>query len=90
MTTSLEPTKENIIKLLKAVLSKEITREDVSNWANKYITSDFPEIEDNELWEFIKIIGGCDIKETLTEYSYSNDDIKSWIEEINNSIRSSK
>lgn len=86
MSISFKPCKENIIQLLNAVLNYEITREDVSNWAKQYITSDLPEIEDNELWEFMKIIGGCDLKETPNDYLYSNDDLRNWIEVIKNNI----
>ncbi len=74
-----QPSKQEIISKLKKVLSEEISREEVSNWAIRYINNDELEIDDYTTWELLKDIGGIDIMESMNTYLYSDEDINSWI-----------
>lgn len=74
-----QPTKQEIISKLQKVLSGELTREEVSNWAMQYIDNDELEIDDFTAWEFLKEIGGIDVIEAPDVYLYGDEDINKWI-----------
>lgn len=68
--------------MLKDVLNKNLTREEVSNWAEKHIISDFSGVFDTEAWELITIISGLDLQEEPGKYLHSDKDIVSWINQF--------
>lgn len=75
---------EEIMNMLKDVLNKKLTREEVSNWAEEHIICDFSEVFDTEAWELITIISGLDLQESPGKYLHSDEDIVSWINSFQN------
>jgi len=80
----MQPTKEIIIGKLERILTEELTREQVVDWAMPIIEYDEIEVKDLEAWEFLKIVGGVDMIEYPDVYLYTLDDIRKWI--LDNSI----
>jgi hypothetical protein len=78
-----QPTKAEIIEKLQGVLEGTYSRELVGEWAVSYITNDDTiEIVDINAWHCLVDISSIDLMLSPTEYLYSNEDIKSWIEEL--------
>jgi hypothetical protein len=71
---------------LKAVLKGELTREEVSNWASHYVMADYPTIDDEIVWDFLKIICGIDLLDSPTSYLHTDEDINDWIKQAVKSI----
>lgn len=74
-----QPTKHDIITKLQNILTGELTREEVSNWAMTYIDNDELQIDDFSAWELLKEIGGIDVIEAPDVYLYGVEDINKWI-----------
>lgn len=62
------------------MIKKEISREDLSNWANNYIRSeDTIEMDSLDDWDLLVTICMADLLVSPNEYLFSIDDIKDWI-----------
>ncbi|MBB6451659.1 hypothetical protein HNQ94_000080 [Salirhabdus euzebyi] len=81
-----EPNMSEIIKRLEKVLSGELKREDISDWASLYVMDDEPNVDDENVWEMLKIMSGIDILDSPTTYLYNQEDIKQWIEKAKDSL----
>ncbi|WP_313902629.1 MULTISPECIES: DNA-binding protein [Bacillus] len=62
-----------------------MTREQVSDWAENYVSSDDPEIDDDQVWDMLVLLSGIDLKDSpnsYLHYSYlhSVDDLNDWLE----------
>ncbi|WP_234399716.1 hypothetical protein [Paenibacillus popilliae] len=78
-----KPTVEEIVRRLKSVLQGNLSREEVSNWA-EYWTRKFRDEfnlneEDYLMWEYLDVVSGIDLKDTPTEYLHIDEDILDWI-----------
>lgn len=76
-----QPNLETILDKLNDILVGNLSREDVTEWAMKFIEDDDLHIEDFEAWEFLKQVGGVDMIESPDSYLYTEDDIRLWISE---------
>ncbi|MEH7549848.1 DNA-binding protein [Neobacillus vireti] len=81
-----QPTVSEIIDRLKSVLNGELTREEISNWASYYVMADDPNIDDEIVWDLLKIISGIDILDSPTSYLHNEEDIKDWIKQATKSL----
>ncbi|MGZ4161056.1 MAG: DNA-binding protein [Neobacillus sp.] len=81
-----QPTVSDIIDRLKSVLNGEMTREEVSDWASYYVMADAPTINDEIVWDLLKIISGIDILDSPTSYLHNEEDIKDWIKQATKSL----
>ncbi|WP_196493747.1 DNA-binding protein [Ornithinibacillus caprae] len=75
-----EPNMKEVIAKLEKVLSGELNREEVSEWAEFYVMADKPNVDDENVWEMLQTISGIDILDSPTTYLYNQEDIKQWIE----------
>ncbi|WP_226669667.1 DNA-binding protein [Metabacillus litoralis] len=75
-----EPNMKEVIEKLEKVLSGDLNREDVSDWAEFYVMTDEPKVNDENVWEMLKTISGIDILDSPTTYYHNQEDIKEWIE----------
>lgn len=69
-----------LISKLNDVITKKITREELSTWALKLINEDI-NVEDDNAWTLLTIIGGIDLQTAPNMYLYSEEDFKEWINE---------
>jgi hypothetical protein len=81
-----QPTVSEVIERLKSVLNGELTREEVSEWASYYVMADDPTIDDEIVWDLLKIISGIDILDSPTSYFHNEEDIKDWIRKATKSL----
>lgn len=82
-----QPTKAEITEKLQGVLNSVYRREFVGEWALNYITNDDTiEISDINAWNYLVDISSIDLMLSPTEYLYSKEDIKSWIENYNKMV----
>lgn len=81
-----QPGFDEIQKKLLKIISGELTREDVANWAFYFVAHDEEvKIDDFEAWNYLVSI--CPISEKVflndrVDYLYSIDDIKDWVEDL--------
>ncbi len=79
-----QPSFDEIQNKLLKVVTGELTRDDVANWAFYFISHyEQVKINDFESWDYLVSI--CPISEKIylndhADYLYSIDDIKNWIE----------
>lgn len=78
-----QPGFDEIQKKLLKVISGELTREDVANWAFYFIAHDDQvKIDNFEAWDYLVSISPISEKvhlNDLVDYLYSTDDIINWI-----------
>lgn len=53
-----EPTKEERVEKLQALIAGEIERRDASVWAMKWVAAGSPGVEDNKVWQALVAVGG--------------------------------
>ncbi|MDQ1146127.1 transcription initiation factor IIE alpha subunit [Bacillus sp. SORGH_AS 510] len=81
-----QPTVSEIINRLDLVLTDRMTREEVSGWASYYVMADNRTIDDEIVWELLKIISGIDILDSPKTYLHNEEDIKDWIKNATKSL----
>ncbi|MFV9511283.1 DNA-binding protein [Tepidibacillus sp. LV47] len=79
-----QPTREEIIDKLKMILSGQLTREEVADWASEYVMQDDPNISDETVWELLILACGVDLKDSPDEYLHVEEDIIDWINKYSN------
>ncbi len=79
-----QPSFDEIQKKLLKVVSGELSREDVANWAFYFVAHDDQvEIDNYKVWDYlisISLISERIFLNDHIDYLYSPDDIKNWIE----------
>lgn len=85
---------EEIIEKLQQVIEGELSREEVSNWAEK--ASHFFESEgslsekDISIWKGLDVVMGIDLKDSPAEYLHNEIDIRNWISRFSAIVRDSE
>lgn len=81
-----QPTVEEITRVLKKVLSSEITQGEANAWACNYIVNDdLFEVTDFNAWEYLLAVAKLGEVEP-NKYLYFEEDIKDWIEKHDNNV----
>ncbi|MFL0435802.1 DNA-binding protein [Bacillus pumilus] len=75
-----EPKMLDCLNKIRQVLKGMITREQVSDWAEIYVSSDEPEIDDDQVWGMLILLSGIDLKDSPNSYLHCVDDLNDWIE----------
>ncbi|MCC5714963.1 hypothetical protein, partial [Klebsiella pneumoniae] len=79
-----EPANQEIIDKLELVLQNKLTKEEVADWASKYVvTADHP-VTDVTVFKFLTVASGLDTLLAPGEYMYDDGDIKNWINKYSN------
>ncbi|AFQ43924.1 hypothetical protein [Desulfosporosinus meridiei] len=90
----IKPTLEDIIEKLELVDEGKLSREEISNWAER--TSQFFESEgtlsekDISIWKSLDVVMGIDIKDSPEEYLHNEIDIRNWITRFRAILRDSE
>ena len=77
-----QPTIEEVIAKLKMVFKGKLTREEVADWAWKYVTDDSLVLEDKKLRDLLDCAEGVDIPVSPGKYLFHEEDIKDWIRQF--------
>ncbi|SDS63326.1 hypothetical protein SAMN04489812_2509 [Microlunatus soli] len=76
------PDRDSVRERLLALLSGRMSREEVADWANPWVTADDPSIEDSVVWEALKELAGADLKVSPSAYLHGEDDFHAWLDAI--------
>ncbi|TCX50642.1 MULTISPECIES: hypothetical protein [unclassified Dehalobacter] len=89
-----KPSLKEIIEKLQQVVEGKISREDVSNWAEKasqYFEGESSLSQDDiSIWKALDVLLGIDLKDSPEDYLHNETDIRNWISRFNTMIKSSK
>jgi hypothetical protein len=77
-----EPTKKEIIDKLELVLQNKLTKEEVADWASKYVMTYDHLVTDLVVFDILTVVSGLDTPESPGEYMYDDEDIRDWIKEF--------
>ena len=69
---------EKIIKLI----SGEVSRENVSEWAFSIIDDDHVRIDDQAVWKILQCLGAADLLATDRDFLYQKEDFEDWLAEL--------
>ncbi len=65
-------------------VNKDISlREEIAEWAQKFLENDDLIFKDEKSWDLIMILSGIDIETSPSEYLYGKEDFEKWLEEFN-------
>lgn len=82
------PTIEEINRRLHLVLEGKISREDLSDWAEKWQESFDRKSglrqHDVVVWKCLDTVSGIDLRDSPTSYLHNEEDILRWIESFGN------
>ncbi|AKU33097.1 MULTISPECIES: DNA-binding protein [Bacillus] len=76
-----EPKMLDCLNKIRNVLKGTITREQVSDWAEIYVSADDPEIDDDQVWDMLILLSGIDLKDSPNSYLHPVEDLNDWLEE---------
>lgn len=77
-----QPTLEELLKKLSAVLEGQLTREEVSDWVCNYVYADEIEVSDFLAWDLLTIMTAIDMPDfDKPQYLYSKKDLQAWLQE---------
>src|SRR3990167_1419255 len=83
---TIKPDFQNVHKQLQLLITKEATREQISDWAVKLILADNYGDKQEHVWKILKKIAGASLKKSPTEYVYSEENFREWIKELEQSV----
>ena len=76
------PTLEEVIARLEALTRTEISREEVADWAGRWVRLPNPGIDDDRIWTAIKKLSGADLPSTDRMYLHDENDFNNWLKEL--------
>ncbi|AOC56040.1 MULTISPECIES: DNA-binding protein [Bacillus] len=74
-----EPEMIDCINKIQKVLNGTMTREEVSDWAEIYVSADDPEVDDEKVWDMLILLSGIDLKDAPNSYFHTEEDLEEWI-----------
>ncbi|OGB97655.1 hypothetical protein A3F06_03950 [candidate division TM6 bacterium RIFCSPHIGHO2_12_FULL_36_22] len=83
---TIEPDFHNVQRQLELLIAGQSSREQISDWAVKWVLVDnYPEKKEH-VWKILKKIAGASLKKSPTEYVYSEENFREWIKELEQSV----
>ncbi len=81
------PSRPEVVIQLQGLIDGVYTREEVSQWATKWVVEDDPdtEISDEGVWNALESLSGADTPTTDRPYLFEVEDFKIWLAELLNS-----
>ncbi len=78
------PSRPELHDRLMQLLAGELSRGEMTSWANQWVAADDPEVEDRVVWKALKRLSAADLLVSATDYFYGEEDFQAWIEELEN------
>ena len=76
-----EPSRSEVERVFLRLLQGEMTREDADVWASKWVAADQPPEMHRAIWEALKVVDGCDLRDGPGgDYLHSDTQIAEWLE----------
>ncbi len=72
----------NIREKIVQLMSGELDRASVSEWAFAIIDDDHIRVSDPVVWKILQCLGGADLPTTDRDYLYEKEDLNCWLNEI--------
>ncbi|MEV6906418.1 hypothetical protein [Amycolatopsis sp. NPDC051071] len=84
MTTdnSQEPTRDEVRKILRGLISGEVSPREASDWATPWITEEAGDVEDEVVWDTLDWLSGADTETDPGVYLYGQDDFRHWLSDF--------
>jgi hypothetical protein len=80
------PSRQEVADIFRALIERQKTPEEVSNWATEFIIYDdpqiYPEVNDSVVWEALKALAGADLPSTDRKYLYEATDFEEWLQKL--------
>jgi hypothetical protein len=77
-----QPSRANVREKIVQLMSGELDRESVSEWAFTIINDDHIRVDDRVVWKILQCLGGVDLPTTDRDYLYEKEDFNCWLNEI--------
>lgn len=84
MTTdnSQAPTRDEVRKVLRGLVSGEVSPREASDWATPWITEEAGDVDDEVVSEILDWLSGADTETEPDVYLYGQDDFRHWLEDF--------
>lgn len=76
------PSREVLRARLLDLLAGRATREEVADWAVKWVREPMPDVQDPIAWEALKQLSGADLRISPRDYLHSEVDFHSWLDQL--------
>lgn len=76
------PSREVLRARLLDLLAGRATREEVADWAVKWVRESMPDVQDPIAWEALKQLSGADLRISPTDYLHTEVDFHSWLDQL--------
>lgn len=76
------PTKREVEARLIGLVKGNVSREEVADWAAKWVRMDDPKVDDSAVWKALTRLSGADMISTDRPYLYDENEFNSWLEEL--------
>lgn len=78
------PSRSDVRERLVGLLSQELTREDVADWAAEWVRQRDPGVADDAIWSALLHLSGADLQTDPGEYLHHEPDFHAWLDEFEN------
>ncbi|MDY7095747.1 MAG: hypothetical protein SX243_22460 [Acidobacteriota bacterium] len=76
------PSRAEIENRLVELLAGKQSREEVADWASKWIRAEEPGVDDPAVWKALNELAGADLKTIDRPYLHEEVDFRAWLEEL--------
>lgn len=78
------PTRAEVEEKLAQLLADQASREEVAEWAARWVRDPDPNLDDPRVWEALTRFSGADMISTDRPYLYEKEDFDSWLGDLRN------
>lgn len=76
------PEREEVVARLEALASGDVSREEVSDWAARWVRMETSNINDQLIWEAVGTLSSADAKSAGGKYLYNEEDFQRWLNTV--------
>ena len=80
------PSRAEVIEKLRSLISERISREEVSDWARKWVIADNPPDMEESVWKAINFLYGVDMISLDRPYLHGREDFEEELEKLIRSV----
>lgn len=81
-TAQPEPTRKEVRKILRGLVSGEISPRQASDWATPWITEEAGDVEDELVWDTLDLLSLADTETAPAVYLYGQADFQRWLSDF--------
>jgi hypothetical protein len=76
------PSRKEVEEKMLNLLNGTLTKEQVADWASRWITQSDPNISDEAVWNALMSLAGADTLEAPGVYLHTEPDLHAWLDEL--------